>query len=461
MDYKELLAQAKAKAEEAKALLAGVSPDMTKANGLIQEVQRLREQAEALKAATTILDQIGAPVLPAPLPAGNEPGGTGKDPNAAIKALATLRFGEPEAAVGQILRELHGVDYETKRWKQWMTFNRWLRDYTSPAIPAEGREFLWTPKTIKLALQEGQDVTAMKAVMVEAAETLGGYVVPEDYRAQIIERMMGLVAVRARATVVTTSRDAVEFPVTTGGTSQYTGAVRVTWVDETPTAGTAATNLTFGLKRLPVHTVMAETFLSRNLIEDAAFNLADYLARKFAEAAAIDEDNRFLTGDGNGKPQGILPDSANGLSLTEVITGDADELTYDGIISLTYGIDTQYLTMPSCAFIGEKATVKAIALLKDNEDRYLWDRVERQAGKLEGYPVLQQEAMPTIAANAYPLIFGDLSGYWIVDRVGMSVERYLDSSTARINQVCYVMRRRLGGQVTETWRFAVQKVSLT
>jgi HK97 family phage major capsid protein len=144
-----------------------------------------------------------------------------------------------------------------------------------------------------------------------------------------------------------------------------------------------------------------------------------------------------------------------------VITGDADELTYDGIISLTYGIDTQYLTMPSCAFIGEKATVKAIALLKDNEDRYLWDRVERQAGKLEGYPVLQQEAMPTIAASAYPLIFGDLSGYWIVDRVGMSVERYLDSSTARINQVCYVMRRRLGGQVTETWRFAVQKVSLT
>ena len=77
-----------------------------------------------------------------------------------------------------------------------------------------------------------------------------------------------------------------------------------------------------------------------------------------------------------------------------------------------------------------------------------------------GYPVLEQETMPDPDTGSnYPIIFGDPAGYTIVDRVGMSVERYLDSSTARENKVLYVMRRRLGGQVTRDWAFGVQKVS--
>jgi HK97 family phage major capsid protein len=67
--------------------------------------------------------------------------------------------------------------------------------------------------------------------------------------------------------------------------------------------------------------------------------------------------------------------------------------------------------------------------------------------------------MPTIGAGTYPLIFGDLKGYTIVDRVGMSIERYLDSATARQDMVAYLMRRRVGGKVMEPWRFAVQKVA--
>jgi HK97 family phage major capsid protein len=256
-----------------------------------------------------------------------------------------------------------------------------------------------------------------------------------------------------------TSRDKVEIPVATGGDGQYTSAVRVTWVDETPTAGASETNLTFGMESVPVHTVMAETPLSRNLIEDAAFNIEGYLTEKFAEASAVDEDNRFLTGDANGKPQGILPDSGNSLSLTEAVSGAASTLTWDGLLTLVYSIDGQYRA--NANLIAEKATYLAIRKLKDGEGQYLW-QPDNQAGqptRLLGYPTLEQEAMPSITTNTYPIIFGDLRGYTIVDRIGMSVERYLDSSTARTNTVYYVMRRRLGGQVTEPWRFCVQKCS--
>jgi HK97 family phage major capsid protein len=461
-EWEKFFKQAKEKLIAAKALLEGDAPDMEQIKALQAEAAQLQERAEAMKAVAGSLAAIAEPQLPADLPADPEPAPQATDNgDGAIKALYNLRFGEPEAATRAILVDLHGADYEQKRWAQWMGFNHWLRDYSNPVVPREGKAFLWTPDTIKTALMEGQDVRAMKTVMVEAQDTLGGYIVPEDWRAQLIQRMMGIVIMRGRATPMTTSRDAVEVPEITGGDSQYTSAVRVTWVDETPTAGTAATNLTFGQKRIPVHTVMAETFLSRNLIEDAAFNLASLLSEKFAEAAAIDEDNHFLTGDGNGKPEGILPSSANALSITEAITGHATLIDdWDAIIDLVYSVDSQYRQPPSCSFVAEKATYQALAKIKWTES-YVWDRAERMGGKMEGYTYLEQEAMPTIGAGAFPMVFGDLRAYVIVDRIGMSVERYLDSATARINQVCYVMRRRLGGQCAEPHRLAVLKVSAT
>ena len=67
--------------------------------------------------------------------------------------------------------------------------------------------------------------------------------------------------------------------------------------------------------------------------------------------------------------------------------------------------------------------------------------------------------MPAITTNTYPIIFGDWMGYLIADRVGLSIQRFVDSTLAKQNLVSFVMRRRLGGQVTHGFRFAVQKCS--
>lgn len=67
--------------------------------------------------------------------------------------------------------------------------------------------------------------------------------------------------------------------------------------------------------------------------------------------------------------------------------------------------------------------------------------------------------MPDIAANAYPIIFGNRKGYQIADRIGMSVIR--DETThSEEDIVKLVFRRRLGGQVARTWMFAVMKVAV-
>jgi len=452
-----LFGQAKEKLIAAKALLEADEPDMEQVKGLQDEAAALKARAEALKAVAGELDEIGKPVMPADLPTDDSDGTTPKpkEETKAANPFYLMQYGDEDAAIKAVLNDLHGANYQQKRWDQRVGFVKYLRTGRG-----ESREFLWTPETIRLALEEGQDVKAMKTVMVEAQDDLGGYVVPEDFRAEMISRMAGYTVVRPLARVVQTSRDSVEFPAMTGGDDQYRDAVRVTWVDETPTAGAAATNATFGLKRVPVHTVMAETFLSRNLVEDAAFNIVAWLTESFASAQAIDEDNKFLKNDGMGSPQGILLDDANRStsSINEEVSGNASALTSDGLIGLVYDIAAQY--RQNARFVAARATYKAIRKLKTGDGEYLWER-NYQAGQPErllGYPILEQEGMPAVTATYYPVLFGDFRGYYIVDRVGMSVERYLGGEEARINQVLYIARRRLGGQCMEPWRFAAQRV---
>jgi len=454
-------------AKVAAAKTAAEAGNVEESTRLRGEAEALLAQANALKAADGLAGSFPEPMRPV-LP-GTGDGVTPQAPaatNPAAKAAYATRFGDQDAAVKAILVDLHGEDYTGQYWRQKAAFSRYLRRGERGFKSGDEellRQIIMTPAAVRDALMQGVDsVAELKAVMVEGSDTLGGYLVPIDFQTDVIARLRAATVVRARANVKGTSRDTVGIPKITGGTSQYRSAVRVTWVSETPTAGAGATNLTFGFEQMPIHTVMAETFLSRNDIEDAAFDIVGYLAEEFANAADIDEDNQFLTGDGNGRPRGILPSSTNALSLTEVVSGDASLLTWDGLIGLTYGIDAQY--RQNAAWIAAKSTYMAIAKLKDGDGQYLWremygNNVAGQARQLLGYPVREQEGMPAVAANAYPIVFGDLRGYYIRDRVGMSVERYLDSSTARINQVVYVMRRRLGGQAAESWRFAVQKVA--
>lgn len=398
-----------------------------------------------------------------------KPAGDEDKSSAGERAAYTLRFGDAASQIKAVLKDLHGGTYEEKYWTQKKAFKTYLRQGDKQMAPEDTRilrDVIMNPTVVKAALDEGWDsVDALKATMIEAAQTLGGYVVPVDFQMKVIERMKGVTIMRGRATGNSTSRDRVEVPEITGGNSQYTTGVRGKWVDEVPTAGTAETNFTFGMRGIPIYTYMAETPLSRNNVEDSAFDIEGYLSKKFAESLAIDEDNAFLTGDGVGKPQGLLPGGLNGLNITRKASGHASTITWNGLISMTYGLDAQYRQTGS-VWMGNKSTYEAIAKIQDSGN-YLWSAYQYEGGeggrppRLLGYDTLEQETLPSVAAGTFPLIFGNPGGYHIYDRVGMTVERFLDSATARSNLVYYVLRRRVGGQPIEKWQFVCMEVAAT
>jgi len=445
MNAQELLGAAKEKAADAKRILAGETPNMEKANTLLAEATAYREQAEAIKAAEGVLEMVGTPVRP------ELPGETPQGP--AIKASDAanlLRFGAVDEPTDLVMREVYGGDYRQIAFDQIKAFTRYMR--TGAADRTLTRQ-VWDIDSVKGMLKDGLGVAEIKSTMIEGQDTLGGYAVPPQMANEIISRLPGLTVVRGGgARVVQTASNAIEWLKLTGGGDQYRTAMRGLWGSEA--ASPTADDFSFGLETINVNTYTYKAAMSQSLIEDAV-NIISIFNGLVTDTLAIDEDAAFLIGDGAGKPRGILPSSANAHSLTEVVSVHASLLTVGGVKALRRGVASQYRARGS--WIGNSDTGGAIENFVDGQGRFYFEYLD--AGEVfMRRPWRESESMPDIASSAYPLIYGDLSGYAIIERLGLSVTRFQDSATGP-NKVEFHVRRRIGGNLLEPWKFAVQKVA--
>jgi HK97 family phage major capsid protein len=249
-----------------------------------------------------------------------------------------------------------------------------------------------------------------------------------------------------------TTGNSTEILEVTGGNDRYTSGLRGAWGSETQSP--AEKNLTLGLKSVNADIYTYKVPMSQSLVEDAA-NLVSVLQDEAAMTMAMDEDEAFLIGDGVGKPYGILPGSANALGLTEVVSASASALTANGLKALKRGIASQY--RQGSTWVANSDTYGAVERLIDGQGQYLFPDLN-DTDTLLGRRIYESEAMPDVASSAYPIIFGNMAGYYIVERSGMAIARYQDSNTG-INKVEFHFRRRVGGRVAKTWMFAVQKIA--
>jgi HK97 family phage major capsid protein len=303
-----------------------------------------------------------------------------------------------------------------------------------------------------------------KKTLTVGTDSAGGFLVPDDYQTQLIKKMATMATIRARARVAQTARDIATWPKVHWTTDDlYTSGVRLTWVGESPASSSAhrVTDPVFGMYSIPVHTAMASMPLSNNLIEDSAFDVIGISQELLAEAFTLGENNVFINGTGVAQPMGILAKVGSD-GPAAVNSGNGTALTADGLIDLVYSLPGQYDA--NAVHVMSKATAKAIRKLKDGQGGYLWP-IANQVGNMGAaprtlldYPVMLDEFMPAIAANAYPAIFGDLRGYLILDRVGLSVQR-LSELYAETNVTVLLARKRVGGQTIEPWRIKAHKVS--
>jgi len=385
--------------------------------------------------------------------------GEDDDPDAAaIKTFYYNRIGSDEdAAVKSVYKGIFGPSYIDAIVNQERAFAKFLRR-GERALNRQEEAILnvqiFPSDHIKSLMKAGLDTSAIKATMVEAQGTLGGFAVPPTVQRDILSRMPGYTVVRSGgATVITLQNgNSIEIPEYTGGDDVYTGKLRGAWGAEASTP--PKREMSWGFKQLMANIYTYRMRLSRTLVEDAQ-NIVQFISGKITEVLALDEDREFLIGDGIGKPLGILPDGTNSNGFKEINSGSASAVTDDGVRKMKRALARQY--RDTARWIANSDTYGEIERLKDTTGRTLYFDLTATETLL-GKPIEETEFMPDIAANAYPLVFANLKAYWIVEKYGLTIERYQDSNTG-INSVEYHVRRRVGGAPVEPWYFAVMKIA--
>lgn len=452
--------------------------------GKRDEAKELREQATALR---EIREEEVKSLPPRPVVDSTKrlDMGNGEEPTTAehtksveggaIKAAYIMKFGKDiDSDIAQIYKELYGSsNYPMLRAMKMADVNQYLR--TNRCDPRLEKQVLLAPEQIMAAIVSGVPVSSgtysLKATQIEAQDSLGGVLVPEEINQEWVQRAPGLTVVRARARKFNTSRDALSFIVRTGGNKKYIGAIRSKMTSESPSAGTYNTNATFGKLAIPVHVNLSKVFVSKSMLEDGGVDmLKDVLMPEYITEAALTEDRQFLTGTGADEPQGILRDITTGgpynTDIATQVSGSASAITFDALVNMPFNLAGQYRQRKNAnvAFAFTSTTAGLISQLKDGTGRYLWaemygNNAVGNPDTLRGWDYAETEQLPEVAANTYPILFGDWNGYRIVDRIGMSVQRYDDSALADTDSVAFYVRRRYGGQVAEGYRFVAMKVS--
>lgn len=301
----------------------------------------------------------------------------------------------------------------------------------------------------------------------EGVDSQGGFLVPEDVLNFIIQKVAAPTRVSGMVQTLSTARDQMVISrVNYTADDKYTTGIRSTWTGEIPSSSTVhrVTDPVFGQLRIPVNTNMMSLPITLDMIEDSAFPLISWASSKFSETIDLLKDDMIINGDGVGKPAGFLYSPGGTNQPAVVVSGHASQITADGIINLGYSLPEQYDENARYLF-NKTNTAKAIATLKDSNNRYLFGMGLQDSGlaggrptELNGYPYSYSAFMPDIAANAFPVLFGDFRSYILLNRVGFSIQ-VLDQPYAESNQTVLLGRVRFGGQVAEPWRVKIQKIS--
>ncbi len=263
----------------------------------------------------------------------------------------------------------------------------------------------------------------------------GGYLVPDEFERTLIEALEEENIFRSLAHVITTSSGDRKIPVVASkGTAS--------WLDEeeaVPESDDAFTQVSIGAYKLGTLIKISE-----ELLNDSAFNLETYIAKEFARRIGAKEEEAFFVGDGEGKPTGIFHETSGGqLGAT---SAKANEITADELLDLFYSLRAPY--RKKATFVMNDATVKAIRKLKDGSGQYLW-QPSITAGTPDtilNRPVKTSSYVPTIAAGAKIVAFGDFGYYWVADRQGRVFQR-LNELFAVTGQVGFKATQRVDGKL--------------
>lgn len=300
-------------------------------------------------------------------------------------------------------------------------------------------------------LRNGKNVTSEQAAMIHNAmstttTTEGGYTVPAEIAAMVVDAMKAYGGMRAVSQVLTTAGgNSLNYP-TSDGTSEV-GEI----VDQNGAATGA--DITFGTVAVnPYKYSSKKIALPVELVQDAAIDVVAFVVNRLATRLARITNQHYTVGTGSGQPFGVMARAATGKTGA---TGTATSVTYDDLIDLIHSVNSAYRT--NARFMLKDLSVAVIRKLKDTTGRPIWTPGDMEGidggtpSTICGYAYTVNDDIATMAANAKSIAFGDFSQFVIRDvQNSTSMLRFDDSAFALNGQVGFCGWTRTGSNLLDT-----------
>ncbi|MES2146773.1 MAG: phage major capsid protein [Pseudomonadota bacterium] len=282
-----------------------------------------------------------------------------------------------------------------------------------------------------------------------STNAIGGYAVPKDIDEVISETLLAISPIRSIANVVRVGSAGYRKLVANGGTPSGWVAYEAarpetstpTFTEIVPAAGE----------------LYANPAATQQMLDDAMFDVEAWLADEIATEFARAEGYAFVKGTGTNQPLGFLSsptattaDGTRAMGTLQFLgTGTAGAFPAanpaDKLIDLVQSLRSPY--RQGAVFVMNSATAAAIRKFKTADGAFLF-QPSLQAGTpatLLGYPLIEAEDMPDIAANSLSIAFGNFkAGYVIAERGETMILRDPYSHKPYVH---FYATKRVGGQV--------------
>lgn len=291
-----------------------------------------------------------------------------------------------------------------------------------------------------------QEIEAIRNTMSTSTGSEGGYTVQPIVASTLVEALKDFGAMRRLASrLVTTGGGDLSYPSTDGTTEE--GEI----VAQNAQAGDA--DVSFGTVPLNTFKFGSKVVtIPIELLQDSSINVVQLVHGRLRDRIGRIQNRKFTVGTGVGEPFGVTEAATVGKVGA---AGQVASITYDDLVDLVDSIDPAY-SVENFKWQFNQALRRQLRKMKDSAGRPIWTPSYDEGATagmpdlLLGHPVVLNNHMPTPAANAKSLSFGDHSKYQIRDAMDVTVFRFEDSAYLKKGQVGFLAWARAGGNLTDT-----------
>lgn len=278
----------------------------------------------------------------------------------------------------------------------------------------------------------------------------GGFTVPQGFQATLVEtqRAYGAFLNPGVATILNTATgNPIPMPLEDDTTNVATIIAEA--VSLTTSTDAIFTNITLG-----AFTYRSLVRVSLELLQDSAFDLEAYIARKLGIRLARGFNAHASIGTNSGQPQGVFNASVGASIGHTAPTGNVTTFPYLSLVATEHSLDPGYRANAQWMF--HDVVLQAIKSQLDTTGRPIWQPNYHAAtdlnspftafgGTILGYGYTINQDAPVLAANARAVAFGDFSSYYVRQVSNMMLirasERFIDQG-----QIGFYVFARMDGK---------------